>query len=84
MVELDVGILRCVFQTEPNHREDANLRLVVTGNDNLQMLKCVSCSATFLVKAGIAHMIEDNELDKDDRRVLQRLRRQYKHQHERI
>ena len=81
MVEIDVGFLRCIFQTEPSHRMDASLRVVVTGRDDIQMLKCVGCRATYLVKAGIAHMLEDNELDRADRRVLQRLRRQYSQQY---
>jgi hypothetical protein len=77
MRELDVGILRCIFQGDPDHCADAGIRVVVTGNRELQLLTCVGCTATYLMKNGISHMLLDQELSREDCRTLKRLRREY-------
>jgi uncharacterized protein YbaR (Trm112 family) len=77
MREIDVGVLCCIFQDEPSHSADAGIRVVVTGNSDVQLLTCVGCPATYLMKSGIPHMLHDQELDGQDSRTLKRLRRQY-------
>jgi uncharacterized protein YbaR (Trm112 family) len=77
MIELDIGMLRCIYHNEATHTSDGGLRIIVTGSDNLQLLKCVGCTATYLVKAGIPHMLQDEQLSREDRSVLRRLRRNH-------
>lgn len=77
MVELDIGMVRCIYQNDPAHAGDGSLRIIVSGSDNLQLLKCAGCTATYLMRAGIPHMLQDEQLSREDCKVLRRLRRKH-------
>jgi uncharacterized protein YbaR (Trm112 family) len=65
---VDLGLLRCIWQTELSHPAVAALRLVEA--DAGQILVCVGCGATFLVKDGIPIMLDDQDLSEEERRLL--------------
>jgi uncharacterized protein YbaR (Trm112 family) len=66
-------MLRCVWQTEPDHPSQTELQHLAAGD--LEVLVCAGCSATFLVKNGIPVMLREDALEADEKKDLRRARK---------